>query len=338
MLLDRKWIVQELSPAYPDTVKLDQKFIRLGVHPEDTHVSFIVLFAMLSELLKERRDEVFGLLDQNVPFGTWEMILRSMSSAINLESAAYTLVQTSKIFGLPYEIIIHDQEDSIFFEILIHGKKSTNSVILETIYGRLIWSSFCWFIGREINLREIAIGQFYWKFDHRNDLGHQIQLRSDKTFPSSTIQSADADGFVLNKSELRNRPALRRENKPLVECLKWFATLSYETAVDTQDPQDQLIPVSNLISYNDLERRFRHKGRPMDQLEARIVRAKILLSSSHKSIPEVAFELGFSTEQNFRKIFLQKTGETPSQYRDGHEDQALVSDDHLLDLALKNFK
>ena len=46
-----------------------------------------------------------------------------------------------------------------------------------------------------------------------------------------------------------------------------------------------------------------------------INRAKNLLLINHKSISEVAFELGFEYPQYFSRLFKNKTGKTPNQFR-----------------------
>jgi AraC-like DNA-binding protein len=44
-------------------------------------------------------------------------------------------------------------------------------------------------------------------------------------------------------------------------------------------------------------------------------KAKTLLLSSDKNISEIAFELGFEYPQNFSKLFKQKVGITPGEFR-----------------------
>jgi AraC-like DNA-binding protein len=44
-------------------------------------------------------------------------------------------------------------------------------------------------------------------------------------------------------------------------------------------------------------------------------RAKTLLLGTNRPVNEIAFELGFDYPQNLTKLFKNKTGLTPSQYR-----------------------
>lgn len=43
--------------------------------------------------------------------------------------------------------------------------------------------------------------------------------------------------------------------------------------------------------------------------------AKERLSSSHSSVSEIAYELGFEHPQSFSKLFKQKTSQTPLEFR-----------------------
>lgn len=47
-------------------------------------------------------------------------------------------------------------------------------------------------------------------------------------------------------------------------------------------------------------------------------RAKTLLLSSNKTINEIAFELGFEYPQNFSKLFKNKVGNSPTDFRKNH--------------------
>jgi YesN/AraC family two-component response regulator len=57
---------------------------------------------------------------------------------------------------------------------------------------------------------------------------------------------------------------------------------------------------------------------PIDYLKRyRIRQAKTLLEAGHKSITEVALEVGFSDSSYFARVFRRETGMSPSAYRRG---------------------
>lgn len=49
-----------------------------------------------------------------------------------------------------------------------------------------------------------------------------------------------------------------------------------------------------------------------------IERAKSLLLATSLSIGEIAFRLGFEYPQYFNRLFKNKTGQTPLEYRNSH--------------------
>jgi AraC-like DNA-binding protein len=72
------------------------------------------------------------------------------------------------------------------------------------------------------------------------------------------------------------------------------------------------------IGYTTFRKEFKkYTGLSPSQyhLALRIQQAKDLLVNTGKSIKEIAFELGFSSEFHFSKLFKEKAGITPSQYR-----------------------
>jgi transcriptional regulator GlxA family with amidase domain len=50
-------------------------------------------------------------------------------------------------------------------------------------------------------------------------------------------------------------------------------------------------------------------------MELKIMRAKELLLATDKSIKEISFELGFQSIHYFSRIFKNKTGVSPSEFR-----------------------
>ena len=58
--------------------------------------------------------------------------------------------------------------------------------------------------------------------------------------------------------------------------------------------------------------------------EQRIAAAKRILSTNKKdSIIEIATQAGFKSVSSFNRVFKQKTGHTPTEYRDAHKESEL---------------
>ncbi len=67
----------------------------------------------------------------------------------------------------------------------------------------------------------------------------------------------------------------------------------------------------NLICHNILQMSV------SEIIETRkLIEAKNLLISTHMSISEIGFELGYSEKSYFSNVFKKKTGQTPSGFRD----------------------
>ena len=52
------------------------------------------------------------------------------------------------------------------------------------------------------------------------------------------------------------------------------------------------------------------------QIQLKVSRAKDLLIRSNQSLKEIAFALGFESPDYFCRLFKQKTGITPSEFRE----------------------
>ena len=337
MLFERSWLIREVAPAFENSADLDAKLQQLGVGPNDTHVSFMVLFAIAVDLVRGLNDEMCGLTDQKVPFGTWEMMVRSMATARSLDKAIYTLIQTSRVFRLPYAIDLQDRGDTTFLEIRIHGKKTQNTSFLEAAYARLIWAAFCWFSGRQIQLLEISNNYSYYEADNRDAEGVPVRPFKSTQPGIPSLVASDVDGFAFLSSDLAAQSEIRRDSEPLIECFKWFGTLNYSVFNSENDlrvPEMSTIQNNNPANTSKLFTNIKNTKFK----DEKILQAKVLLSSTKKSISEIAFDLGFSTEQNFRKNFQKFTGETPTQYRERYETGDLLGSDHLLDQIIGSLK
>lgn len=54
----------------------------------------------------------------------------------------------------------------------------------------------------------------------------------------------------------------------------------------------------------------------LDYIQSRVIdAAKVMILDNNKSISDIAFQLGFKYQQHFTRLFKQKTGRTPVEYR-----------------------
>ena len=68
---------------------------------------------------------------------------------------------------------------------------------------------------------------------------------------------------------------------------------------------------------NDLDKILKETGmNAQDQIHYYLIEeAKNILQNSDNSVSEIAYSLGFEYPQYFSKLFKQKTGQTPVEYR-----------------------
>lgn len=57
----------------------------------------------------------------------------------------------------------------------------------------------------------------------------------------------------------------------------------------------------------------------LDYIQSRVIdAAKVMILDNSKSISDIAFQLGFKYQQHFTRLFKQRTGRTPVEYRSGN--------------------
>lgn len=338
MFFDRRWIVHEFEDAFKSGPEFLAKLEEFGVSPGDDHVPFLAVLALAVDRVRTLNDELCGMTERSVPFGTWEMLVRSMLTARTLESALFTLMQSARLFNLPYQIDLREHNDIILLGINVDGKKKADTSFLEAAYLRLICTAMCWFCGRQIELMEIWNSQTIYQFDNRNSDGSIMKpLKSGGNIDISDHYKT-MDGFAFSKNVLYYKSAINRDSDPLLENFKWFGILDYSPKNDGQ------IDARNLQRTEYCEAKLPRSLLKNTNQGASIgtnddmLKAKIMLSATKLTIAEISFQLGFKSEQNFRKRFHSICGETPTIYRERHESKELIGTNHLFDQIINALK
>lgn len=125
----------------------------------------------------------------------------------------------------------------------------------------------------------------------------------------STVCATMYDDFVRRVHRMRENP---QYSEPIQRCCNYIE-MNIDRNIRAQD-------LANLVGYTTgyITKRF-HKETGFgisDYVKlARIERAKILLSSTDRSIQEISDQLGFTSRNYFTRSFRDVTGMTPKEFR-----------------------
>ena len=127
---------------------------------------------------------------------------------------------------------------------------------------------------------------------------------------SSLLKSAIT---AVVRESLFSQSTKKNKAQKIVSDVISYINMNYERPVSNED-------IAENFHFNEayLNRVFRkNTGRSMHEflVNCRITAAKEMLCSQGFSVGEIAEKCGFSSVYHFTKIFKQKTGVTPSEYR-----------------------
>ncbi len=119
------------------------------------------------------------------------------------------------------------------------------------------------------------------------------------------------DDFIRRVHKCRTNPKLSR---PVQQCVDYI-----EMNLDRKIRASDLALVVGYSEYYLTQKFKAEMGICInDYIKfAKIERAKILLKSTDQTVQEIAAHLCFSTRNYFSRVFLDVTGQTPMQYREG---------------------
>lgn len=118
--------------------------------------------------------------------------------------------------------------------------------------------------------------------------------------------------YSLEKSESLKDSS---EDQNIVNRARKIIRENLETTLSIQE-----IAASLGVSYSKFRRIFKeytNLSPAYYQMDLKLQRAKDLLATTNRSVKDIAYQLDFSTPDYFSTKFKQKTGKTPSEFRDG---------------------
>lgn len=151
-------------------------------------------------------------------------------------------------------------------------------------------------------------------------LEHELNTNIDKHSKTLLVSNVELILNYCNRYYDRQFITRSNENKDVIVKLEKYLDQYF----DNEDNLEKGIPAAGdcaqalNISTNylgDLLRKETGKNTQEHIHTFIIERAKSVLLSSNSSVKEIAYELGFNYPQYFNKLFKQKTGLTPAEYR-----------------------
>lgn len=162
--------------------------------------------------------------------------------------------------------------------------------------------------------RELAKNKNIFPFDSCNIIQTGLfKLVEPKLSSSLSSDMANAYGYMVLATLLESREMSKKHYPTLVNHAISIMQNDFCTLYGVEELAQRLS-----VTKHHLIRVFSScVGMPPLQYitSLRIERTKDLLVSSSKSISEIAKEVGFSCSDYFCKVFKQRTGITPSEYR-----------------------
>ena len=317
-LLPREWIELQLSGVAPTPEEFRAFLTNAGIDPDQSQYSHFDLKLLTVRAILQLQDECYGHATHKLPIGSMDLIIRVMNSGHNLRDAiAITERMVRKLiprqrFGLrPHgdDFIVEVDVEAIDDE---RAGAAELSAITVALFGMQA------FAGEKFEVEKLfSKSKIYTGFRKYNP---------DCECP---VEYAEFTGILLKAERLDLPRRASIENYPLANAIRWglFADKA-ATSVKT----DGRLRLEAEKILQDIEAKA--KGRNVaDRQKRRIAqeegaysvrdlkrsiraaKAISLISTTDKTMAEIADDLEFSDDRAFRRFFRGTVGCTPIEYR-----------------------
>ena len=347
MFLAKSWLVPQIRSAFGSESELAEALQNAGVPNSSDHVHILSMLSIFISLLKEHEDEGCNFLTRKVRRGTWEMMLRAMATASDIGHALGVFKSVVDIFELPLEIALEIKGELLFVRLNIKDKRDNDSNAYDMGLSRLIFAALCWYSGKQIIISELFLHRNFFEHNNLSRTGEPIQPMETTNFK---LIAGDRLGFAIDRRYLFTPPAIANVDNAMVDTFKWFgildATESGNMPLDDIDLEHDvreflgpsLVGIEGMDAepYNKLSFLEPKVGSVPNGHHDKIalLRAKILLTTTDKSVAEISYELGYESDSVFRRRFVKEFGEPPSKYKEKTSNSSFVGSDHILDSVL----
>ena len=343
----KSWFIPQVRNSFESEEAMVDALVAAGVGEDADSLHVLNALSVFIGLLKVHDDEGCNALTRKVQRGTWDMMLRAMASAADVGQALMVLENVVEVFDLPMNIELRLVDNLLFVNISVKDKRSDQSYIYDMGVCRLLFAALCWYAGRQLDAAQIVIPKDFFGHANRNSDGSLIEPFKAKSF---SLVAGDGVGFAIERAHLDIPPAIATTRNALVETFKWFGLL--DTSFEAKMLHNAMKPGRKGRSVTKNVNRSRPaqygldrvaaSGLPQlrtadyldDQNKVNLLRSKILLTTTDKSISEIAYQLGFGRDAYFRRCFAGEFGLAPSDYRKQSLNSNFVGSNHIMDSIL----
>ncbi len=266
-------------------------------------------------------DEFFGQDARRMKVGSFAMVCLSVVHAAQLGMALARVLRFFALFLDDFEVVLERDESRA--RLVLHERHGGPARVFghETLLI-MLHGLMCWLAGRRI---PIALAEFAYaepSYSREYRVMYSTCLAFGRPHTAITFDAAVLD-LPVAQTEATVRRFLR--GAPTNIIVKYKNTEGIATRVRRElkrTPADAWpdfasMAASFLMTPSTLRRRLEHEGQSYRSIKEHLRRDLAIdwLVHSHKSVLEIALELGFADPSAFHRAFRTWTGARPGEYR-----------------------
>ena len=308
---------------------LEQHQIPLSILSNDTNrISGIAFQSLLKDLIIESKDPCFGLKSSRyVQAGSYSVlgyIVMNCKTLLN----AIQLTPT-------YEKLVGDMGHTEILPIANKGLRMIwhchypDALVRPHMIANVIgsWVNFARFLIDKPDAKPVKIHFEFEKPNHQALLQFQEMFQCDMLFNQS-FNAVEIDSNLLTSP-------MRQPDAQLLKTLENHAEILMANIDDKQSfamkarsvirglliegiPRKEMVAKRLGLSERTMQRKLKEFDTSYQSLldSVRLEQGKELLGNTQLSIQEIASRLGFSEPRSFHRVFKQKLGITPGEFRE----------------------
>ncbi|HSW09226.1 AraC family transcriptional regulator [Aquabacterium sp.] len=279
--------------------------------------------ALIRVLRRHLRDELWGLLQQPLPPGSFGRCMRQLVACHTLGDAL------RQGFGF-YHLLLHDfvprlavSQGSAQVQFMLRRAPDARLDYAVKAFMLLSFGAASWLVARRIPLVSVDYPEGHASTD--TSRVYQVPVRSAQAHVGLSFDARWLELPVVQSPQslrefLSGAPAnlivKYRDTSSATERIRQLLRKSLGGEMPSLEAVSELLAVSP----QTLRRRLREEGRGFQQIkdETRRDAAIELLLQTSLPLPEIASRVGFSEASTFHRAFKQWAGVAPGEYRLSH--------------------